>query len=246
MTTHYIVDDRNPTGYAQVLQEKTGSDPGTATVTKKYVWGRRLMSQTLTSTGITYYYLHDGHGSTRALVNGSTITDTYDYDAFGNKLSTSTSSTDNNYLYSGGQFDPTVNLYLLGARYYSPQTGRFWTIDAYEGDRDDPLSIHKYLYCAGSPISRIDPSGHDGEEISTITAGSLSAGLGSVSAAATVTAETAAEISIISSETVAEVNVAREALEAAFGAQNSAAVGRAFNTFGRIAETAARNVIKLG
>jgi hypothetical protein len=38
-------------------------------------------------------------------------------------------------------------------------TGRFWTMDSYDGNNEDPLSLHKYLYCQGNPISRIDPGG---------------------------------------------------------------------------------------
>jgi len=34
-------------------------------------------------------------------------------------------------------------------------------MDSFEGDRQDPLSLHKYLYCAGDPINRIDPSGKE-------------------------------------------------------------------------------------
>jgi len=51
-----------------------------------------------------------------------TITDTYNYDAFGN-LITSTGSTPNNYLYRGEQWDSDLSLYYLRARYYNPMTG---------------------------------------------------------------------------------------------------------------------------
>lgn len=49
-----------------------------------------------------------------------------------------------------------------GARVYlNPNTGRFWTMDSYDGQNQDPLSLHKYLYCQGNPVNHIDPSGHD-------------------------------------------------------------------------------------
>ena len=35
------------------------------------------------------------------------------------------------------------------------------TMDTSEGNQEDPLSLHKYLYCKGNPANRIDPSGHD-------------------------------------------------------------------------------------
>src|ERR1051325_11389758 len=47
-------------------------------------------------------------------------------------------------------------------RYLDPQTGRFRTMDSYEGSQGDPLSLHKYLYAQGNPVMHVDPSGHDG------------------------------------------------------------------------------------
>ena len=47
------------------------------------------------------------------------------------------------------------------ARYYNPQIGRFWTMDSYEGNQQDPLSLHKYLYAANNPVDMVDPSGHE-------------------------------------------------------------------------------------
>ena len=157
VTTHYLVDDLNPTGYPQSLLEKQGADPATASVTKTYVWGTRLISQTL--SGNTHYQLVDGHGNTRALVNDTTITDTYDFDAFGNKLTSSTGTTDNNYLYCGEQFDSTLGMYLLGPRYYRPQTGRFLTRDSFEGSPNDPRSLNLFNYCAADPVNNVDPTG---------------------------------------------------------------------------------------
>lgn len=33
-------------------------------------------------------------------------------------------------------------------------------MDSFEGSPSDPLSLHKYLYCAADPVDRIDPSGY--------------------------------------------------------------------------------------
>jgi len=46
------------------------------------------------------------------------------------------------------------------ARYYNAQTGRFWTMDDFEGHHADPLSLHKYLYAHGNPVNNVDPSGN--------------------------------------------------------------------------------------
>jgi hypothetical protein len=99
-------------------------------VTRSYTWGLELISehQSINSTATTSYYVHDGHGSVRALTNLSgAVTDTYDYDAFGNLLH-STGTTPNNYLFAGEQFDPNLNLYYNRARYLDTNTGRFWTM----------------------------------------------------------------------------------------------------------------------
>jgi RHS repeat-associated protein len=88
------------------------------------------------------------------------VTDTYEYDAFGNKIN-STGTTPNNYLYRGEQYDPDLGLYYLRARYYNPATGRFLSRDPNVGKPADPQSLHKYLYAGGDPIDRIDPRGRD-------------------------------------------------------------------------------------
>jgi hypothetical protein len=56
-------------------------------------------------------------------------------------------------------------LFLAGekshARWMSPNTGRFRTMDAYEGDQANALGLHKYLYCEANPVDNRDPSGED-------------------------------------------------------------------------------------
>jgi hypothetical protein len=43
----------------------------------------------------------------------------------------------------------------------NPNTGRFQAMDTYQGDNEDPLSLHKYLYVANNPVNLTDPSGED-------------------------------------------------------------------------------------
>ena len=84
--------------------------------------------------------------------------DTYDYDAFGNLIN-QTGSTPNNYLFAGEQYDPALSLYYNRARYLNTATGRFWSMDTYEGDDEVPLSLHKYSYTQVDPVDGLDPSG---------------------------------------------------------------------------------------
>src|SRR5439155_9176942 len=146
----------NPTGYPQVVEELTtvGGTPD-----RLYAYGHSLISQKAGGT-IRFYGL-DGHGSVRFLTDTSgVVMDTYVYDAFGSKIA-STGTTVNNYRFTGEQWDGELTLYYLRARYMNPNTGRFWTMDSFEGNQTDPLSLHKYLYGADNPVNRIDPSGRE-------------------------------------------------------------------------------------
>jgi RHS repeat-associated protein len=55
--------------------------------------------------------------------------------------------------------DDNLGLYYNRARYLNPDTGRFWTMDTFAGNNEDPLSLHKYLYCQGDPVMGTDLSG---------------------------------------------------------------------------------------
>jgi RHS repeat-associated protein len=165
-TTFYLVDDLNPSGYPQVLAEYGNlSNAPQAT----YSWGLNLISETNTS-GTLLYYGYDGGGNVRVLLNGPvkrtwvSVVDTYDYDAYGKMLAT-TGSDANNYLFTGQQWDADLGMYYLRARYYNPNLGRFWTADTFQGDQEDPLSLHKYLYCQADPINHFDPRGQSLEDL---------------------------------------------------------------------------------
>jgi RHS repeat-associated protein len=156
VTTKYLVDDLNPTDYPQVMDELTN-----AAVTRSYTYGLQRISQNqlISNTWTPSFYGYDGFGSVRQLTNtAGTITDTYDYDAFGNKIN-STGTTPNSYMYRGEAFDSDLGLYYLRARWMNPLTGRFMSRDPEDGKLTDPGSLHKYLYAFGDPVNRIDPRG---------------------------------------------------------------------------------------
>ncbi len=122
-----------------------------------YEYGADLVSQT--RAGDTHFFLYDAHGSTKQLVNETeSVTDTYEYDAFGEQLDAS-GSTKNRYLYTGEQFDEAADMYHLRARYYDPQQGRFPSPDPFAGEIEIPMSLHRYLYTYADPVNSIDPSG---------------------------------------------------------------------------------------
>ncbi|MGH9827595.1 MAG: RHS repeat-associated core domain-containing protein, partial [Blastocatellia bacterium] len=156
VTTKYLVDDNNPTDYAQVAEEIANSN-----VSRTYTYGAMLISQTqlVGSAWTTSFYGSDGHGSIRFLTDSSgSVSDAYDYDAFG-VLIHQTGSTPNVFLYSDEQFDPDLALYYQRARYLNAASGRFHTLDTSEGFIFRPKSLHKYGYAEGSPVNGTDPTG---------------------------------------------------------------------------------------
>jgi RHS repeat-associated protein len=156
VTTRYLVDDRNPTGYAQVVEEVSGN-----AVQRVYTYGQRLLSQRRREGAgwKASFYVYDGQGSVRLLTDAAgAVTDAYTYDAFGN-LVASAGTTPNNYLYNGEQFDGDVGVYYLRARYYGQGRGRFLTTDPAPGDVVRPPSLHKYLYADADPVNNSDPTG---------------------------------------------------------------------------------------
>jgi RHS repeat-associated protein len=164
VTTNYLIDSVNPTGYAQVMDELVSG-----AVTRTYAYGLERISenQQIASTWTPSFYGYDGHGSVRQLTNAAgVVTDTYDYEAFGN-LTNSTGTTPNNYLFAGEQYDPALSLYYNRARYLNTTTGRFWSMDTNEGSQQSPVSLHKYLYASSDPVNRRDPTGH--EDIAELT-----------------------------------------------------------------------------
>jgi len=156
VTVKYLVDDLNPTGYLQVMDEVSGG-----AVQVRYTFGNMLVSQTRTpsTSPITSFYGYDAHRNVSFLTDSAgSGTDTYLYDAWGN-LVAATGSTPNTRLYEGQEFDPDLGLINLRARQYNPSTGRFLTLDPLMGRLQKPTSLNRYLYADGEPVNLWDPKG---------------------------------------------------------------------------------------
>jgi RHS repeat-associated protein len=152
--TQYVVDNNGR--LSQVIAELDQDEQ----VLVSYLHGDDLISQS--RGGATHYYHYDGLGSTRALSDQTaTVTDSYDYEAFGELLG-QTGSTENNYLYTGEQIDPNTGNYYLRSRFYNPSSGRFLSMDSFEGLAQEPVTLHKYLYGNADPVNTVDPSGFFG------------------------------------------------------------------------------------
>jgi len=156
VTTRFLIDDLNPTGRAQVLEEVVEG-----VVQRVYTYGLGLISQRRIVSGspAISFYGYDGRGSVRYLTDASgAVTDRYDYDAFG-VLIRRDGVTPNNHLFNGEYFDPSVNAYHLRARYYQQGVGRFLSRDPMAGSPRDPRSMHPYLYAHANPVNISDPLG---------------------------------------------------------------------------------------
>jgi len=82
-----------------------------------------------------------------------TVTQTYDYDAFGNQKIENPADS-NPFRYCGEYYDAETGTIYLRARYYDPSVGRF--------TRQDPArdGLNWYTYCNNNPIRFYDPTGH--------------------------------------------------------------------------------------
>jgi hypothetical protein len=73
VTTVYLIDPDNPTGYAQVLEEgiDANADHKADTVQKSYTLGMRVLTQATANGGsaLVRHLLTDAHGSTRAVLD---------------------------------------------------------------------------------------------------------------------------------------------------------------------------------
>jgi len=149
----FLIDPANGTGYAQVLEEYDG------TTRTSYTIGDDVLAQKAGSAQ-PQYLLYDGHGSTRQLADSAgAVAESYTYDAYGMAIGFNPATAATNLLYTGEQYDSSLSQYYLRARYYNPSDGRFTQTDPFEGNSDDPQSLHKYTYCHNDPVNAIDPSG---------------------------------------------------------------------------------------
>jgi len=108
-----------------------------------------------------FFYLHDRLGSVRQVLDSSGIVkNTYTYTPFGQDPNSQFAETvDNPFMFTGQWYDDEVAQYYLRARMYDPQIMRLTARDPADIYFQEPLMLHRYLYCGNDPINWIDPSG---------------------------------------------------------------------------------------
>jgi len=141
-----------------ILLELEGS-----TVKKKYVYANsQILSQYDGDTSSWYYYLHDRPGSVRQLIKyvspNVNVVKLYTYEPFGKTLEDE-GTLSNPFMFTGQWYDSETGQYYLRARQYEPYISRFTSCDPVTGKFEEPLTLHRYLYCGNDPIDFVDTNG---------------------------------------------------------------------------------------
>ena len=128
-------------------------------VVTKYVYGKGLIGEEVNNTFKTYHF--DFRGSTIAITDASgAITDTFAYDTYGKCISR-TGTSDVIFGYNGrdGVVTDGNGLIYMRARYYSPEMKRFINADIVAGSITNAVTLNRFAYANGNPISFVDPFG---------------------------------------------------------------------------------------
>lgn len=173
----YTINHQSMTGVAEVLIEthRDGNDNLVKRVS--YTFAEDELTQTTTeynpangqqTSKTTLTFGHDGHGSVRAVFGASAaLLQAFTYAAYGELLAVHTTTGQSvpvaqsltRMLYSGEATDPNTGMQYLRARWYDTNSGRFATLDPHGGLFENPLTMNKYAYTSGDPISYNDPTG---------------------------------------------------------------------------------------
>ena len=128
-------------------------------ITTKYVYGRGLIGEEAGNVFKTYHF--DYRGSTIAITDASgNITDTFAYDTYGKLISrTGTSKVIFGYNGCDGVVTDENGLIYMKARYYSPAMKRFINADIVAGKLSNAVTLNRFAYANGNPVSNTDPFG---------------------------------------------------------------------------------------
>ena len=130
----------------------------------------------LPGNGTRLYYGPDQIGTPRDVVAASSLgrtVEAYDYDPFGNPITTPVNGTLTDFRYAGMLYQPDSGLYLTQYRIYDPRLGRWLNRDPLR-ERAGP---NVFAYVHNEPINTFDPMGLGGGS-GTSTGGSFGGGFG--------------------------------------------------------------------
>jgi len=170
-TTKYRYDDAGQriakqvgTGNIEVYINEASSDLGVFTLTSSgslstwyfnLVWQDRVIGRQPNSGARSYYHL-DALGSTRAVTQGATITESYDFEPWGLLMPGRTRTGATKEGFTGKEQDAETGLDYFGARYYMPALARWTAVDplAEKSPTQSP-----YAYSGDNPTGNRDVDG---------------------------------------------------------------------------------------
>lgn len=151
----------------KVMRETVKTD-GTVTLVLDFIYDESgkpfAMIDQLGALPKTYYYVLNLQGDVVKLVTESgAVAASYEYDAWGDILSSSGSKAEINPLrYRGYYYDTETGFYYLQSRYYDPVTHRFINADSYSSTGQGIIGYNMFAYCNNSPVIQADHTGEFG------------------------------------------------------------------------------------
>jgi RHS repeat-associated protein len=147
--TTYTLDLAAPLVQVLVAKDNSGDT--------RYLYGVTRIGEQQSAGWL--YHLTDALGSVRQLADGSgNVQLARGYTPYGEPLWTNGTAS-SRYAFTGEDYDPTVGLVFLRARYMQPMLGIFLARDPWGGDQMRPGSMNGWNYGDDNPVNRVDPMG---------------------------------------------------------------------------------------
>lgn len=129
-------------------------------IKKGYIYANsQILAQYDGGSASRYYFLHDRLGSVRQVINSNgVVVKMFTFNPFGETIEEN-GSFYTPWQFTGQYLDQETGQYYLRARQYSPYLARFTGRDLIMGKFQEPMTLHKFLYCGNNPINMVDPRG---------------------------------------------------------------------------------------
>ena len=152
--TTYVADPESP--YHNIIMTKDSISGKTSLFT----FAKEAVSVE-TSGRISYYRTDEKQSITEILSTTGKTESIITYDEYGKIENPEEAGKSGNiFAYTGHVYEESTGLYYAKARYYDGETGRFLSMDSYQGNIQNPSTLNPYIYASHNPFKYMDPSGH--------------------------------------------------------------------------------------